>query len=113
VELSIDLDLVFIALTLGCLVFGLQTLIDFSRQSSAIRPQLKEVDRAKAHHLEEIEKLQESLQEADADAQRLAVELQELEVKRAELETALADLRERAQKQDLTDLTFLKGSKPR
>jgi hypothetical protein len=43
--MGIDLDIVFAVLTFGCVLFVLQTLVDYSKRASMIRPQLNEVAR--------------------------------------------------------------------
>jgi hypothetical protein len=43
----IDLDIVFVVLTFGCILFVLQTLLDYNKRASAMRPQLNEVLRIK------------------------------------------------------------------
>ncbi len=91
--MELSLDLVLMVLTLGCIVFTLQTLIDYNKQASVIRPKLREVARIKDSHEGEIEKVKRTMDESDKDCEKFDVELAELEAKHAELEIVATDLR--------------------
>lgn len=84
--MELSLDLVLMVLTLGCIVFTLQTLIDYNKQSSVIRPKLRDVGRIKARHEEEIEKVKQTMDDTEKDDKKFDEEAVELEAKQAELE---------------------------
>ena len=44
------MDWLFAILTLGCLVFIIQILVDYSRQAAEIRPQLRAVSQIQERH---------------------------------------------------------------
>lgn len=66
----IDLDIVFVVLTFGCILFVLQTLLDYNKRASAMRPQLNEVLRIKERHKEELEKVQRLMDESEKEASK-------------------------------------------
>ena len=91
--MELSLDLLLMVLTLGCVVFTLQTLIEYNKQSSVIRPKLRDVARIKGQLEEEIEKVKRTMDESDKDYQKLNTELAELEAKHAELELVATELK--------------------
>ena len=91
--MELSLDLLLMVLTLGCVVLTLQTLIEYNKQSSVIRPKLRDVARIKGQHQEEIEKVKRTMDESDKDYQKLNTELAELEAKHAELELVATELK--------------------
>ena len=90
----IDLDIVFAVLTFGCIIFVLQTLLDYNKRASKIRPQLNEVARIKTHHKEEKEKVLLKMEDAEKDASKYTEELAELDAKHGELEIKANELRD-------------------
>ena len=95
--MELSLDLVLMVLTLGCIIFTLQTLIDYNKQSSVIRPKLRDVARIKASHEEEIEKVQRTMEESDKDYTKFDEESTVLEAKHAELELIATELRSKVE----------------
>ena len=91
--MEFSLDLVLMMLTLGCIVFTLQTPVDYNKQSSVIRPKLFDVARIKAQHIEEMEKVKRTMDESEKEFSKFDTESTELEAKHAELELRAADLR--------------------
>jgi len=81
----IDLDIVFAVLTFGCILFVLQTLVDYNKPASAIRPQLNEVLRIKDRHKEEIQKVVMAMEESNKEVDKTKDQITELEAKNSEL----------------------------
>ena len=81
----IDLDIVFAVLTFGCILFVLQTLVDYNKRASAIRPQLNEVLRIKDRHKEEIQKVVMAMEESNKEVYKTKDQITELEAKNSEL----------------------------
>ena len=81
----IDLDIVFAVLTFGCILFVLQTLVDYNKRASAIRPQLNEVLRIKDRHKEEIQKVVMAMEESNKEVDKTKDQITELEAKNSEL----------------------------
>jgi predicted nuclease with TOPRIM domain len=99
----IDLDIVFAVLTFGCILFVLQTLVDYNKRASKIRPQLNEVARIKSHHQEEKEKVLLKMEDAEKEASKYNDELAELEAKHGELEIKATELRSKVSTDDDAD----------
>ena len=93
----IDLDIVFAVLTFGCILFVLQTLVDYNKRATAIRPQLNNVLRIKDRHKEEIQKVLMAMEESDKDADKTKDEITELEAKLGELEIKATEVRAKVQ----------------
>ena len=98
--MTIDLDIIFAVLTFGCILFVLQTLVDYNKRASAIRPQLKEVLRIKDHHKEEMSKVQLVMDDAEKEASKHQAVIEELEAKYEELELKASELRKRVGEQE-------------
>ena len=81
----IDLDIVFAVLTFGCILFVLQTLVDYNKRASAIRPQLNEVLRIKDRHKGEIQKVVMAMEESNKEVDKTKDQITELEAKNSEL----------------------------
>lgn len=96
----IDLDIIFAVLTFGCILFVLQTLVDYNKRASAIRPQLREVVRIKDHHKEEMLKVQQVMEDAEKEASKHQDAITELETKYEELEMKAAELRKKVNNDD-------------
>ena len=96
----IDLDIVFAVLTFGCILFVLQTLVDYNKRASAIRPQLNEVLKIKDRHKEEIQKVVIAVEESDKEADKTKDEITELEAKYGELEIKATELRAKVSSDD-------------
>lgn len=93
----IDLDIVFAVLTFGCILFVLQTLVDYNKRANAIRPKLNEVLRIKDRHKEEIQKVVMAMEESNKEADKTKDEITELEAKHGELEIKATELRAKVQ----------------
>lgn len=91
--MEFSIDLAFMVLTLGCVVFLLQTLIDYNKQAAIFRPKMNNVARIKANHKEAIEKVKRQIDEVEKDSGRFDDEFTELEAKRAELDLVASELR--------------------
>ena len=89
----IDLDIIFAVLTFGCILFVLQTLVDYNKRASSIRPQLNEVLKIKDHHKEEMLKVQQVMDDAEKEASKHEDAITELETKYEELEMKAKHLR--------------------
>ena len=89
----IDLEVVFVVLIFGCILFTLQMLVDYNKRASTIRPQLSQVLRIKEHHKEEMEKVKLAMDYSEKEASQAMNELSELDIKHADLEVRAADLR--------------------
>jgi hypothetical protein len=89
----IDLDIVFAVLTFGCVLFVLQTLVDYNKRAGTIRPQLNDVLRIKDRHKEEIQKAVMAMEDSDKEADKTKDEIAELEAKFGELEIKATELR--------------------
>ena len=96
----IDLDIVFAVLTFGCILFVLQTLVDYNKRATAIRPQLNNVLRIKDRHKEEIQKVLMAMEESDKDADKTKDEITELEAKLGELEIKATEVRAKVQSKE-------------
>ena len=96
----IDLDIVFIVLTFGCILFVLQTIVDYNKRASAMRPQLNEVLRIKDRHKEELEKVQRLMDESEKEAVKHQDEITVLDAKHGELELKAVELRKKLAEQD-------------
>ena len=81
----IDLDIIFAVLTFGCILFVLQTLVDYNKRASSIRPQLNEVLRIKDNHKEEMLKVTQVMEDAEREASKHQDAITELEAKYDEL----------------------------
>jgi len=95
--MSIDLDIIFAVVTFGCILFVLQTLVEYNKRASAIRPQLNEVKRIKDKHKEEMGILQIQMDESEKEASKVLDEIAELETKHDELELKADQLRQKVQ----------------
>lgn len=89
----IDLDIIFAVLTFGCILFVLQTLVDYNKRASSMRPQLREVQRIKDKHKEEMSKVQLAMDDAEKEADKHKDEIAALEAKYEELEVKASELR--------------------
>jgi hypothetical protein len=98
--MMIDLDIIFAVLTFGCILFVLQTLVDYNKRASAIRPQLNEVLKIKDHHKEEMLKVEQVMEDAEKEALKHEVAITELETKHDELELKADHLREQISADD-------------
>ncbi len=96
----IDLDIVFVVLTFGCILFVLQTLLDYNKRASAMRPQLNDVLRIKEHHKGELEKVQRLMDDSEKEASRYQDEITGLDGKHDELELKAAELRKKLEELD-------------
>ena len=96
----IDLDIVFAVLTFGCILFVLQTLLDYNKRASAIRPKLNEVLKIKDHHKEEMLKVQLVMEDAEKEASKHETVITELETKNEELEMKATQLRKQLTDKD-------------
>jgi septal ring factor EnvC (AmiA/AmiB activator) len=77
-DLGFSMDWIFIVLTLGCVFFVLQILLEYNRHAEQIRPQIQQ-----------IEKVERLMEEAESEGAALDAELQKLEKKHKDLEAAL------------------------
>ncbi len=82
----IDLEIIFAVLTFGCILFVLQTLVDYNKRAFAIRPQLNEVLRIKQHHKDEMDKARVTLENTEKEMEKHQTEIEELVTKHDELE---------------------------
>jgi len=96
----IDLDIVFVVLTFGCVLFALQTLLDYNKRASAMRPQLNEVLRIKDRDKEELEKVQRLMDESEKEASKSQDEVTALDTKHDELGLKAGELRKKLAEQD-------------
>ena len=97
-DFNLSLDWIFIALTLSSVVFLLQILVDYNRQASVLRPQLRHVDQILRRHAEEMEKVEALLEEAQMEAGELDKPLSTLESRNEELESTLKALEKESEK---------------
>ena len=96
----IDIDIIFIVLTFGCLLFVVQMLMDYNKRASVIQPQLKEVLGIKERNKEELEKVQRLMDDAEKEASKYKDEIAELDTKHGELEVKVAELRAKTKQDD-------------
>ena len=90
--MTFSMDHIFIAVTLGCVLFFLQILMDYNRQASKIRPQIRHVEAIQARHTEELEKVERMIRETEQEQSTLNTELERMEQKITELESTKARL---------------------
>jgi septal ring factor EnvC (AmiA/AmiB activator) len=88
-DLGFSMDWIFIVLTLGCVFFVLQILLEYNRHAEQIRPQIQQIEDMRSRHGEEIEKVERLMEEAESEGAALDAELQKLEKKHKDLEAAL------------------------
>ena len=84
-----SIDWVFGALTLACVYFLLQILLEYNKQKAQIRPQLTQLAEIRSRHAEEFEKVEASTEEATAEQEELDSQVAKLEAQQSELEEAL------------------------
>lgn len=87
------LDLALAILTLGCMIFFVQGLADYSRKKTRMRPQFNQADDVRARQEEEMQKLARLIEEVEKDAQTLDEQLDTLKARERELEALLKDIR--------------------
>lgn len=92
--MTFSIDWIFGILTLGCLVFIIQILVDYSRQAGEIRPQVRSVAQIQDRHTREIEKVEKQIQEAREESEQLDARIADLERRHDELETVYKQLQE-------------------
>ena len=96
----IDIDIVFVVLTFGCCLFVVQTLMEYNKRESVMRPQIKEVLDIKERHKEELEKIQRLMDDAEKEASKYKDEITELDTKHGELEVKVIELRAKTKLDD-------------
>jgi hypothetical protein len=84
--MAFSMDWIFAILTLGCLVFIIQILVDYTKQAGDIRPQLRTVSQIQERHNMEIEKVQKLIKTAEAEGAKLDARIADLERRHDELE---------------------------
>ena len=99
-SLDIDLGTIFVVLTFGCILFVLQTLVDYTKRASSIRPQLHEVLRVKDRHKEEMNKVQQVMDDVEKEVGKHQDAIMELETKYEELEMRATELRKKVADND-------------
>ena len=87
--MAFSIDWIFGILTLGCLVFIIQIMMDYSKQAAQIRPQLRSVSQIQERHGQEIEKVEKLIKTGQEEAQKLDGRIADLERRHDELEETL------------------------
>ena len=90
--LAFSTDWIFGIITLGCLIFIFQIMMDYSRQANVIRPQLRAVDQIQQRHSDELEKVEKLIKTSEGEDAKLDKRVAELEGKHDELEEMLKGL---------------------
>ena len=85
--MTFSMDWIFIAVTLGCVLFFLQIVLDYSRQASKIRPQIRLVEEIRSRHSEELAKVERMFRETEQEENTLETELEHMEQKLSALES--------------------------
>lgn len=88
------LNWIFIAVTMGCVIFFLQILVDYNRQAGQIRPQIRRANEIQERHNEEIQRVQRLVEETEQEGAKLSEELAGLQERHQELEEVLKELQE-------------------
>ena len=88
-DLGFSMDWIFIVLTVGCVFFVLQMLLEYNRNAEQIGPQIQQIENMRSRHSEEIEKVERLMEEAESEGASLDAELQKLEKKHKDLDAAL------------------------
>ena len=91
-DIGFSFDWIFIVMSLGCVFFLLQILLDYNRNREQIRQELQQIKEIRSRHDEEIKKVERLIEEATSEGALLDSELEKLDKKHKELEVALNTL---------------------
>ena len=91
-NIGFSFDWIFIVMSLGCVFFLLQILLDYNRNREQIRQELQQLEEIRSRHDEEIKKVERLIEEATSEGALLDSELEKLDKKHKELEVALNTL---------------------
>ncbi len=91
-DIGFSFDWIFIVMSLGCVFFLLQILLDYNRNREQIRQELQQIEEIRSRHDEEIKKVERLIEEATSEGALLDSELEKLDKKHKELEVALNTL---------------------
>ena len=91
-DIGFSFDWIFIVMSLGCVFFLLQILLDYNRKREQIRKELRQIEEIRSRHDEEINRLERLIEEATSKGALLDSELEKLDKKHKELEVALNTL---------------------
>ncbi len=94
-ELGFSADWVFIILTIACVVFLFQILIDYNKQASQIRPLIHHAADVRSRREEEIKNVERQIEEMEGKTTELDQQLEQLETKRQQVESVLKQMGER------------------
>jgi septal ring factor EnvC (AmiA/AmiB activator) len=88
-DIAFSFDWIFIVMSLGCVFFLLQMLLDYNRNREQIQPQMHQIEEIRSRHDEERLKVQRLIEEANSEGAVVDGELEKLDKKHKELEAAL------------------------
>ena len=91
-ELGFSADWVFIVLTIACVVFFFQILIEYNKQASQIRPLIHQAADVRARREEEIKNVERQIEETEGKTAELDQQLEQLEAKRQQVESVLKQM---------------------
>ncbi len=91
-ELTSSLDWIFMVLTLACVIFLFQILVEYNRQAGQLRPQLRQVAEIRQRHEQEMERVARLTEEAEEDGAELDKQVLELDARAQLLEAELNGL---------------------
>lgn len=95
-----SMDWIFAILTLGCLIFIIQILLDYSKQAGDIRPQVRAATNIQERNSQEIEKVEKLIKNAEEEGSKLDARIAELEHRHDELEEAYKALEKKEEEDE-------------
>ncbi|MDA0746786.1 MAG: hypothetical protein O2954_09720 [bacterium] len=84
-DISFSIDWIFIGLTLGCVLFLLQMVLEYNRQTTQIRPQIQHAKEVQSKHVEELKKVELLLAESQGEEDGLEKRIADLDKRHKEL----------------------------